>query len=284
MKTDEILAITMVHGCDFLDKWIDHYGGQLGRNNLLIISHGDSPGHQFIPSDINRIVLPRVLRSSFEQDRIKMINELLNGLLCVYKKVIFTDVDELIIVNPLIGVSLKDYLLHNQEEIVAPIGFQLIPAEGNESINWGRSLIEQADLAIFDEKFCKPSIRSVPCRQGIGGHALFERSFHLDGGLLLFHLKYLDAGNLNRYKKIKSDIKNMYGSPEFFGQWLVAERSFFQYRGWARSLERVEFSEEFNFDGLGEVNRVPQPPTRYRVRAKKSPFALILSEVFKKII
>lgn len=283
MKTRKTLAMTMVHGHDFVDKWISHYGSQVGRENLLIISHGDSPGHT-LPQDIGRIVLPRNLASSFEQDRITLINQLANGLLSAYERVIFVDIDELIFVHPKLGKTLGDYLLECESEIIAPFGFHFLSEIGEEPIDWKIPLIDQAKLVVPDERFCKPSIRATQCQQGIGGHALFDRDFHLDFNLFMFHLKYLDPGILGRYQAIKGDIKKVKGEPKFFGQWNFAEKTFHEYRAWARSLEQKILHLDTDLEHHMEVRVVPQPPERHRVFSRKPKQAYVLSDGFNGIL
>jgi hypothetical protein len=213
MKTENIAAITMVYGSAFLEKWISHYSAQFGSSNLFVISHGYDEEHVNLCSNVNHMTIPRVFDERFEKSRINLINNMANGLLSAYRAVVFTDVDEMICIDPKLDTSLADYIRESEAPVLAPIGLNVLPENTEHTIKWSEGLLSQTRKVVYAPRFCKPCIRKTVAKQGAGGHALFNRTFEVDENILLFHLKYIDTKIGGRYRKL-GDASTWVAKPE----------------------------------------------------------------------
>src|SRR5262245_11380328 len=94
-----IAAITMAYNeAAFLPIWVNHYGSALGESNLFVIDDGSTDGSASANGGYNYL---RKGRAAFdEDDRALLVSEFHKQLLSAYDTVIFTDVDELIVVDP----------------------------------------------------------------------------------------------------------------------------------------------------------------------------------------
>ena len=103
----------MVRNDDFyLRRWVEYYGKELGKENLYVWFDGTD---QVIPSfceGIHTEKKEKVKGNVVESDkgRIDFLNAAARELLQDYDLVIGTDADEFLIVDPLLGLSLKEYL------------------------------------------------------------------------------------------------------------------------------------------------------------------------------
>ena len=108
-----ICALTMVRNDDFyLRRWVEYYGRELGKENLYVYFDGTD---QVVPEfckGVNVELKEKVKGNVVDSDkgRIDFLNSVAKRLLQDYDFVIGTDADEFLIVDPVLGISLKDYL------------------------------------------------------------------------------------------------------------------------------------------------------------------------------
>ena len=256
MKTDNVAAITMVYGDAFIEKWVEHYAAQVGRSNLFVISHGDNPLHRQVCEGLNHIVLPRVFDATFENARANLINRFANGLLSVYRAVIFTDVDEFISVDPSRDQTLGVYLRSLDTKVVAPVAFNVLADDGSQDIDWTRPILEQANIMRYAPFFCKPCIRFEPVEHNWGAHALKNSgTFEVDPNLLMFHLKYIDAKLWGRYSALETEMNEETRSAAGMAGWQRSDvKRMNAYRRIMDGLE--ELDPRHAVEGRTEVERV----------------------------
>ena len=77
MKQKDIKAITMVRNDRFLQKWVDYYGSQLGRENLYVYFDGEDQEVPDFCKDINTTLVPKMQGDvvSTERQRSRFISE-----------------------------------------------------------------------------------------------------------------------------------------------------------------------------------------------------------------
>ena len=108
-----ICALTMVRNDEFyLRKWVEYYGAQLGRENLYVYFDGVD---QQVPEwceGVNICVREKVVGQVAKADkgRINFLSERAAELLGSYDLVIGTDADEILVVDPALGLSLAEFL------------------------------------------------------------------------------------------------------------------------------------------------------------------------------
>ena len=113
LEMKNICALTMVRNDEFfLKRWVDYYSAQLGPANLYVYFDGED---QVVPdfcAGINVCVRPRTPGqvAAADRGRIDFLSGQAADLLKRYDMVIGTDVDEFLVVDPTLGVSLVEYL------------------------------------------------------------------------------------------------------------------------------------------------------------------------------
>ncbi len=212
-----IAALTMVYDEEtFLPLWLNHYGACFGLENLFVIDDGSTDGSTGNPLIRNLLSKKRALLD--EDDRAALVSHVHEALLGVYDLVIYTDVDEFIVMDPDSGMSLAQYVAIKQFACTAPIGFEVIHRRTHEqTIDFRRPLFEQRRFVRFDVDYAKPVISRRPIRWGAGFHGC-DLKYKIDCNIILFHLRSVDyelsrrrIAKLNRVRFSQSSIENDYG-------------------------------------------------------------------------
>ena len=162
-----IAAITMVRGDAFyLRKWTAWYGGQLGEENLYILLDGDDqplpdwcPKAHVIPCER---VLGKVAKA--DKGRIERISDEAARLFAAgYDLVIGTDADEMLAVDPRLGVGLAEFLSGlDVPTAVSGLGLDVGQKLGEEGdITEDRPFLEQRHYAYLCSRYriCAPGTR-----------------------------------------------------------------------------------------------------------------------------
>ncbi len=180
----------------FIPKWIDYYGKELGQENLFLLIDGHD---QALPEDhasINVLRLPRqkLTRSQGDKNRIDLISNFSRALFLRYDLVIAHDIDEVLVADPDLGLSLSDYLQH-------PVRYASLSALGldvgqnldlEKPIDPSRPFLEQRSFAHVSARYTKAVVATRPLRWGAGFHRVRYRNFHIDPNLFLFHFGLVD--------------------------------------------------------------------------------------------
>lgn len=194
----KIAAITMVRNDDFfLRKWVEYYGRELGKENLYIYYDGEDQTigefcqgtNAYIHSKIGTQVV------SAEKGRLKFLSNKATELFANgYDLVIGVDADEYIVVDPKLGVSLREFLSSYDIDVcLSPLGLdfgQKLGEEGDLSLE--ETFLRQRHYAQIGTRYTKPSIIAQPCQWGSGFHRIKGHNFHIAKDLYLLHFGYAD--------------------------------------------------------------------------------------------
>lgn len=210
-------AVTMVYkSYHFLEKWVDYYGGQFGKSNLFIISHGGDSRHDEICAGCNLVRVPRKFEVDFDEMRWHFLSNFTSGLLSFYAKVLCVDCDEFVVVDPGVAPDLPSYFaksaLRARVVPTSPVGFQVVPSleqlEQGGRVDWGRPLTEQFHRIYPDTQYAKPCIIARDVTFLPGGHGVKQSPLILDRNLVLLHIKYLDEKRVQEMAKdLSRDIR-----------------------------------------------------------------------------
>lgn len=194
-------AVTMAYQDHFfLERWVDYYGRQFGREHLYILSHGGDPEHRRIAEGANVIALPRdptlfrltrrrwMLKSSFA-----------SGMLRYYNWIIVGDVDEIVIVDPDVAPDLVTYLgrytnAKSTPASLCPFGVEMIhnPEAERDPILPGEPILSRRRVFRANANYAKPCVIRKETMFTIGGHANNHQPRVLDPHLYLLHLRFVD--------------------------------------------------------------------------------------------
>lgn len=196
-----ICALTMVRNDDFyLKKWVEYYGSELGVENLYIYIDGKD---QEIPewcAGTNITAVDKIPGQVVEAEkgRLDFLSAKAAELLGSYDLVIGVDADEILVVDPDLGVSLKDYLSASDIDVsLSGLGVDVGQHTGEEGdIDGTRAFLSQRHYARLSTRYTKPCVIAKPVRWGRGFHRVKGHNFHIGKDLFLFHFGYFDLGRI----------------------------------------------------------------------------------------
>lgn len=186
-----IAVVTMVYDeREFLPLWRSHYGRLAGLENLFIIDDGSTDGST---NDLEPSHVIRRPKSAIDQIvRSAMITNFTTSLFAYYDVVIFTDIDELLVVDPLVNVSFQQYLSRVPGKHLNAIGLNVLHrADREPDYTPNMRVLEHRHWLQFDFAYCKQLIHRSPVSYRAGFH-LTNRPFNFAPGLYLFHLRAFD--------------------------------------------------------------------------------------------
>lgn len=185
-----VAAVTMVwNEKHFLPVWRRHYARQVGEANCYVIDHGSDDGSTTNLGSASCLLLPR---SPLEEvKRSSLVSSLCNGLLNYYDAVIYSDVDELLVADPLVASDLTEFASISTESVVTSVGLNVMHSpEIEPEINPNLLVSLQRSSLWFVSSMCKPLMVKKPVRWQPGFHSCDARIVF--GPLYNFHLRRYD--------------------------------------------------------------------------------------------
>ncbi|HAE25126.1 MAG TPA: hypothetical protein DCG33_07275 [Prevotellaceae bacterium] len=193
-----IAVLTMVRNDDFfLRKWVEYYGRELGKENLYIYYDGEDQ----VPGDFcrgtNTYVHPKIGTQvvAAEKARLKFLSERAAELLAQgYDLVIGVDADEYVVVDPRLGIGLREFLSNQKIDVcLSPLGLDFGQKLGEEGdLSFDKTFLRQRHYAQIGTRYTKASVIAKPCRWGSGFHRVKGHNFHIAPDLYLLHFGYAD--------------------------------------------------------------------------------------------
>lgn len=199
--------VTMVYNDDvFLDIWARYYSRYTDRSNLHVITHGPQPNAMKIAAGCTFLEAPRDPRNPrLDQDRFSFINAYCSKLTETHDRVIYNDVDEIVVLDPDIGTDLVGYIeaIPSQIGVITPLGLEIVHRPDIENdFDFDRPLFNQRRYVRVNGWYTKPCIINVPIIWGPDGHGSSHPNLHVDDNLFVFHLKWFDRTfHVNRHKE-----------------------------------------------------------------------------------
>ncbi len=183
--------------------WARHYAGQLGGEHCTILDHGSDDGStEGLPVRVRRLA-----RSVLDEAwRVSAVAEEVGALLRRYDAVIHTDVDELLVADPVHYAGLPGFAAAVREPAVTAIGLDLhhLPDE-EAALDMARPIGAQREWVRFSAAICKP----VLVRRGVEwapGFHCCDAPLVLDR-LYLLHMRYADLGaGLRRLRRTRAQV------------------------------------------------------------------------------
>ena len=198
-EVKSIAVITMVRNDDFfLRKWVEYYGHELGKENLYIFYDGEDQVIADFCEGTNAFLHPKIGTQvvAAEKARLKFLSEQAAVLFDKgYELVIGVDADEYIVVDPKLGVGLKEYLSCQDIDVcLSPLGLDFGQKLGEEGdLSFQQPFLALRHYAQIGTRYTKPSIIAKPCQWGSGFHRVKGHNFHIGRDLYLMHFGYADS-------------------------------------------------------------------------------------------
>ena len=267
----KICVITMVRNDEFnLAKWVEYYGRELGKENLYIYFDGtDQTVPDFCEGCMTEL-RPRnpgmVVKS--EKIRLGFLSEKAAELMAKgYDVVIGTDADEYLVVDPDLGMGLREYLSSIKiKDSVSGLGVDIGQNLNEEGVISGDiPYFQQRRYGYLCSRYTKPSVISSPVTWGSGFHRIKGHNFHIDPNLFLFHTGSIDLKMIEdrmsdnylistgRLKHIQKRAKTIY----------VVSKA--KIREWDRTVKLVRWVQQ-HLRPVNSWNKPWNPVTKVVVR------------------
>ncbi|MEL6570872.1 MAG: hypothetical protein AAFQ64_04385 [Pseudomonadota bacterium] len=150
-----------------------------------------------------------------------------------HDRVIFNDVDEIIVLDPDIDTPLVDYLeaVDTTTRVITPLGLEIIHMKARENdYDYSRGMFAQRKFVRVNGWYSKPCITNIPIIWGPDGHGSSYGEIYVDPNLYLFHLKWFDDKfHKDRHKeRLKQRWINKKGQEIIVGagSWTWSERTY----------------------------------------------------------
>lgn len=213
MKPKNIMAITMVRNDRFLQKWVEYYGAQLGRENLYVYFDGEDQEIPDFCAGVHTQKVPKMQGDvvSTERQRSRFISsraaELFQG---GAQMVIATDADEFLVVDPALRVGLREFLSSlPQHSCHSGLGVDVLQHLSTEGkIDFSKPFLSQRHRGWLYSRYTKPSVITRPCVWGGGCHRVKGQNFHIAKGLYLFHFGGVDLEYLREISVDEARVAN----------------------------------------------------------------------------
>ncbi len=236
----KIAALTMVFNeRHFLPLWLHHYGAVVGRENLYVVDDGSDDGSTH---GLGAVKVLRAKKSLLdEEQRAARISAIQGELLTRYDAVIFSDVDELLVADPALKLSLADYIASRVDGVATATGLNVQFSRHHEApLKGGVPLFRQRHFVQFDDAYCKTLVSRIPLRWTPGFHNC-SAAPDLRSDLFLFHLRSVDPGitldKLRSFKKITRSQRTVdlgqsahfsYSDESYIASFYIEDRAMFE--------------------------------------------------------
>ncbi len=198
-----IAAISMVRNDSFFaNKWISYYGAQFGYENLYLFIDGMDQTLPKKASKINCFQIPHqnLKRAEGDRKRAKKISDFAHTLYPKYHAVLAMDVDEFLVVDPKMKLSLKSYLQKNfKTDSCSALGLDVGQHPKFENaIDLKKTFLSQRKFAKVSDRYTKPIVSFKPLHWGSGFHRIKGKNYIIDPNLFLFHFGLVDRETSER--------------------------------------------------------------------------------------
>lgn len=190
-----LAVVTMAYNeAELLPIWVRHYSRQVGPENCYILDHGSSDrSTRDLP--VNVVRWPRCPHD--EHLRAIAASDFCASLLYAYDRVLFTDADEIVVVDPRLYDDLVDFVRRRSElsPVVSAFGVDLLHDHTREPpLDWSRPITEQRSQIRPFNSLCKPTLIAQRVQWAAGFHYCRQEPMPpIARNLYLFHLAFCDS-------------------------------------------------------------------------------------------
>ncbi len=188
-----LAIVTMVYNeAVFLPIWLRHYAAQASAANCFVLDHGSDDGSTG-PEVLGQAGVLRIPRSPQDDTRrCGFVSDVCASLLNWYEAVIYTDVDELLVADPVAHGSLVELASSlDRDAVVTATGFDVIHLPDEEpALDWDRPVTLQRHWLRTSSAMCKPVMIRRRVAWAPGFHCIDDVPRF--GPVFLFHLRYVD--------------------------------------------------------------------------------------------
>ncbi len=256
----KIAAVTMAYNePDLLPIWLRYYGSQVGADRCYVIDHGSDDGCMAgVAANVVRI--PR--RPFDEAVRSNFVSDFCSSLLHWYDWVIYSDCDEMLVVDPARYRSLAEYCAGDRPDVVTTYPFNMVHRLHHEAaIDLSQPILEQRQWGFAVASMAKPLLTRIPIRWTPGFHT--SQAPIVFDGLTNFHLAHIDLQmTLRRQAKRRATTMNK-KKPDHHHK-MTDEDLYRMMEGWSRMPPAAEVTLDADCPYMTEfTNRILASQARH---------------------
>lgn len=279
MSLKNIKAVTMVRNDRFLQKWVEYYGSRLGRENLYVFFDGEDQTVPDFCAGVNTKIVPKMQGDvvSTERQRSRFISENAAAMFSEgADMVIATDADEFLVVDPKLGIGLREFLSSLPDySCYSGLGvdvLQHLPTEGQ--VDFSMPFLRQRHRGWLYSRYTKPSVITRPLTWGGGCHRVKGQNFHIIKDLYLFHFGGVDLESLREISAEPSRIANGWTHHQLKRQRAIEKVSRVKAGNWEKLVKRMRRMQTF-CRPIFAINK----PTTFGLK-----FVALIPERFQEIV
>jgi len=258
-----IAFVTMTYNDDFfLNIWVNHYAKFVDRSDLHIITHGPQPQIKDIVKGCTVLECPRDPDKNIDHQRFPFIMDYCKTLFADYEWVIFNDVDEVLVLDPIAGDDMAAYIrtVPKKHKVISSLGLEIIHRQEHENdYDYSRPMFSQRKWVRANGWYSKPNTTRIPLFWGPDGHGSSHGKLYLDENMYLFHMKWFDTTfHIKRYQeRVKLKYKDEHGTEHFggAGSWAWTENTYKIMTNSHLRLSEDRLGLGFNFDAERKLLR-----------------------------
>ncbi len=191
-----LAVVTMVYDdYEFLPIWLRYWSKYVDQKSIYVIIHGTNRRLHRMAQGCNITEIRRPMPyPRMEADRWQMLGHFVSALSFMHEAVVYTDVDEIITLDPCLDMGIVDYILTSKSDVIAPFGVEIVHREDKEPENYDPdySVLDQRRFLRINASHGKPSIVKQPIAWRRGGHFAYCEDVNVDTRLTTFHLRFFD--------------------------------------------------------------------------------------------
>lgn len=196
LKAMSVAVVTMVFDdVEYLPVWLRYWRAHLPDRNLYVLVHGEQPELEAMAEGCNVVRLNRPEPySNMEFDRWRMISHFASSLTLMFDTVVYTDVDEILVLDPDAEGDIASRLAAAAAPATAPHGVEVIHrvAAEPDDLDISKPILSQRRFCRGSARFSKPCIITEPLHWRRGGHYVYSDVVASDSQIYNFHLRYFD--------------------------------------------------------------------------------------------
>ncbi|MDA7964052.1 hypothetical protein [Ruegeria sp.] len=180
---------------EFLPIWKKYWSQHVEPKCMYVIIHGSNRRLRRMVRGCNVIEMRRPPPyRQMEAARWTMLGHFVSSLTYMHDSVLYTDVDEIITLDPAVGTDVQDYILSRESDVTASYGLEVIHREDLEPDGFDpeKGVLDQRRLVRVNASFGKPSMVKKPIAWRRGGHFAYSDNIVIDPNLTAFHLRFFD--------------------------------------------------------------------------------------------
>lgn len=184
------VIVTVYNEALLLPIWLTYYGRAFGLSNLFVLDDGSTDGSTDNLGDVNVIKLDE---PTIDQKR-RAVNVAYfhRHLLRHYQAAIYVDVDEFLVVDPLLKVDIRTYIEQTSVDHFNALGLNVVHDTFSEpEYTPHEPLFAQRHFVRFERLYSKQLIHKKPVIWSVGFHVT-NQPMALARGLYLFHTRAFD--------------------------------------------------------------------------------------------